>query len=259
MNLRTVTWNIGGGKLLKEGEDPGLMASYTVDGIDVIAAQIAALNPDIVTIQEAHGDDDDNQIAQIAKQLGYKYFIYDAITDSHIDSTYKLGNGLISRFPISDVETGRFLNPELNFELEGRKAFTHDKGYISCKVKIGDTAIYATSLHLIPFRIVGIDFDSDIARQILASVSAEIKDEESNEYRLIQGDFNINSDTVRTYLEELFSTDRLDEVELDQPTTPKERMYDHALYRGLKLGKFSVDSDVLTDHYPVICDFEIEE
>ena len=259
MDLRTVTWNIGGGKLLKDGEDPGLMASYTVDGIDVIARQIAETNPDIATIQEAHGDDGDNQIAQIAKELGYEHFFYDAITDSHIDSTYKLGNGLISRFPISDVQTGRFLNPELNFELEGRKAFTHDKGYGSCTVRIGDIAIYATSLHLIPFRSVGLDFDSDTALQILASVSAELKDKQSSDYRLIQGDFNINSDTVRAYLQDLFGTDKLAEVVLDQPTTPKERMYDHVLYRGLRLRSFSVDSDVLTDHYPVICDFEIEQ
>ncbi len=259
MNLRTITWNIGGGKLLKQGEDPGLMSSYSLDGIDVIAGQIAATNPDIVAIQEAHGNDSDNQIAQIAKELGYEHFFYDAITDSHIDPTYKLGNGLISRFPISNLHTGRFLNPELNFELEGRKAFTHDKGYGSCAIRIGDIAIYATSLHLIPFRSVGLDFDSDPAKEILASVSAELKDEQANEYRLIQGDFNINSDTVRDYLKELFDTDKLDEVALNQPTTPKERMYDHVLYRGLRLGSFSVDSDVLTDHFPVICDFEIEQ
>jgi endonuclease/exonuclease/phosphatase family metal-dependent hydrolase len=259
MNLRTVTWNIGGGKLLKNGEDPGQMASYTVDGMDVIARQIAETNPDIVTIQEAHGDDDDNQVAQIAKELGYEHFFYDAITDSHIDSTYKLGNGLISRFPISDVQTGRFLNPELDFDFEGRKTVTHDKGYGSCKVLIGDIVIYATSLHLISLRIIGLDFDSDTAQQILASVSAELKDEQANEYRLIQGDFNINSNTVRAYLEDLFGTDKLDEVVLNQPTTPVERMYDHVLYRGLRLGSFSVDSGVLTDHYPVICDFEIEQ
>lgn len=259
MNLRTTTWNIGGGKLLKQGEDPELMASYTVDGIGVIAQRIAMTNSDIVTIQEAHGGDGDNQIAQIAKELGYEHFFYDAITVSHIDSTYKLGNGIISRFPISDVQTGRFLNPKLDFELEGRKAFTHDKGYGSCIVKIGDIALYATSLHLIPFRSVGLEFESDTAQLILASVSAELKDEQINGYRLIQGDFNINSDTVRAYLEDLFGADRLDEVVLDQPTTPKMRMYDHVLYRGLKLGGFSVDSNVLTDHYPVTCDFEIEQ
>ncbi len=259
MNLRTITWNIGGGKLLKQGEDPGLMSSYSVDGIDVIAGQIAATNPDIVAIQEAHGNDSDNQIAQIAKELGYEHFFYDAITDSHIDPTYKLGNGLISRFPISNLHTGRFLNPELSFELEGREAFTHDKGYGSCMVKIGGTAIYTTTLHLIPFRSVGLEFDSETAQQILASVSAEVKDEEENEYRLIQGDFNISSDSVRPYLDDLFSAGKLDEVVLDQPTTPKERMYDHVLYRGLKLGGFTINSDVLTDHYPVICDFEVEQ
>lgn len=258
MNLRTVTWNIGGAKLLKQGEDPRLMASYTVDGIGVIARQIAAFNPDIITIQEAHGDHNDNQIALVAKELGYEHFFYDAVSDSHLDSTYKLGNGLISRFPISDVRIGRFLNPGLNFELEGRNAFTHDKGYGSCIVSVGNAEIYVTSLHLIPFSSVGLGFDSDIAQQILASVSAGLKDERANHYRLIQGDFNIHSDRVRKYLEELFNSDGLDEVALDQYTTPKERMYDHVLYRGLHLAGLKVDSNVLTDHYPVVCDFEVE-
>lgn len=256
MRIRTLTWNIGGGKLLEDGKDSGLMSSYNVDGIEEIASQVKAQSPDIITIQEAHGDDSDNQVAQIARELGYEYYFYDAISDSHVDSAYKLGNGLISKFPISNIQTGRFLNPEIYFELEGRKAFKHNKGYGSCDIEIDDKSVHAVSLHLIPFRSVGLEFDSETARNILASVESELKGGHS--YELIQGDFNIHSQTVGSYLNRLFSSNALNEVELNEPTTPKGRMYDHVLYHGLRLEKFTVDSDVKTDHYPVICDFEIE-
>lgn len=254
--LRTLTWNIGGGKLLEKGKDSGLMSSYNVDGIDEIASQIKAHSPDIVTIQEAHGDNNDNQIAQIARELGYAYYFYDATSDSHIDGAYKLGNGLISRFPISNIQTGRFLNPKIHFEIEGREAFTHDKGYVSCDITIDDVTIHATSLHLIPFRSVGLEFDSATAQSILKSVESELSG--SHNYVLIQGDFNIHSQTVKSYLEGLFNSNALGEIELNEPTTPKGRMYDHILYRGLKSKKFIVDSSVKTDHYPVICDLEFE-
>jgi endonuclease/exonuclease/phosphatase family metal-dependent hydrolase len=253
--LKTLTWNIGGGKLLAEGEDPGLMSSYNVDAIEEIASQVKAHNPDIVTIQEAHGDDNDNQVAQIARKLGYTHYFYDPISDSHIDSTYKLGNGLISRFPISDIKKGRFLNPKIHFELEGRKAFTHDKGYGSCNIKIEAKIVYATTLHLIPFRSVGLEFDTAAAQNILKSIEGELSGD--HKYELIQGDFNIHSPVVRSYLPSLFDNNLLDEVELNEPTTPKGRMYDHVLYKGFRLKTSVVDSSVKTDHYPVICNFEV--
>ncbi len=255
--LRTLTWNIGGGKLLEEGKDSGLMSSYNVDGITEIAGQVKGYSPDIITIQEAHGSKNDNQVAQIARELGYTHYFYDAISDSHIDSDYRLGNGLISRYPISNTHIGRFLNPEIHFELEGRKAFTHDKGYGSCDVDIDGVLVHVTSLHLIPFRSVGLEFDSETTKNILSSVEAELRS--SHDYELIQGDFNIHSPTVRNYIKHLFDSNLLDEIELNKPTTPKGRMYDHVLYGGLRFNTFVVDSSVKTDHYPVICDFSLNE
>jgi hypothetical protein len=37
MELKTLTWDIGGGKLLQDGADPLRMASYAKDGLDAIA------------------------------------------------------------------------------------------------------------------------------------------------------------------------------------------------------------------------------
>lgn len=132
---------------------------------------------------------------------------------------------------------------------------THDKGYGSCDITVDGKTIHAVSLHLIPFRKVGLDFDSSVARDILQSVCSELKN--TYEHQLMQGDFNINSPTVRKYLEDLFDSNELNELTLHEPTTPKGQMYDHVLYRGLTLKKSTIDSSVRTDHYPVICTFKL--
>ena len=259
MTLRTLTWNIGGGKFLEHGQDPGLMSSYNIDGIDVIAEQIAQSDAQIITIQEAHGNDDDNQVAHIARKLGYEYFYFDAITDSHIDPSFKLGNGIISKFPMSDVRVGRFYNPDVDFEMEGKRHHTHDKGYVTCTILMNEKAVLVSSVHLIPFKFVGLTFDSDVTKRILSSVSVALQDIHEAPYGLIQGDFNINSAEVKKYVRDLFIDNRMNEITLVEPTTPKDRMYDHVLFKGIELSGLNVDSNVLTDHYPVICDFEIEQ
>jgi hypothetical protein len=45
MILKTMQWNIGGGKLLLEGADPTLLKSYTQDGLDEIIEVIRAQDP----------------------------------------------------------------------------------------------------------------------------------------------------------------------------------------------------------------------
>jgi hypothetical protein len=49
------------------------------------------------------------------------------------------------------------------------------------------------------------------------------------------------------------------EVMLSAPTTPKGKRYDRVMYKGLlKHNGSFVDTDVLTDHYPICSEFEIE-
>lgn len=135
-------------------------------------------------------------------------------------------------------------------------ARTHDKGCGSCDITIGNITIHATTLHLIPFRSVGIEFDSETGKKIISSISSALQNEPNADFQLIQGDFNINANTVSGHFGSLFSANKLSEVVLDGPTTPNERMYDHVLYSGLSLKEVDIDSGVKTDHYPVTCDFE---
>lgn len=255
MKLRTLTWNIGGAKLLVKGADPSLMASYTIDGLSEIKSFLKVEYPDIITLQETHKDDSEDQIKEIADELGYKYFIHDSTSKSHIDTSKKLGHAIISRFPIVEHTTQLFKNPNISVTWEdGSTAQTFDKGFSTCEIDLGSQKISVTTLHLIPFKRFDIQLDSELGRQILNEVSSAITP--ALDKWIIQGDFNISDELLRNYLQPLF-TENVEEVRLTDVTTPKNDRYDHVLFKNLTLINQRIDKSVKTDHYPVITDFEI--
>jgi endonuclease/exonuclease/phosphatase family metal-dependent hydrolase len=250
MQLTTLTWNIGGGMLLKAGADPSRMASYSVDGLNEIKQLLREQSPDIITLQETHKNDSYDQVADIAEALGYEHFVHDSTSRSHIDSTMQLGHGILSRYPIVSHHTGFFENPHITVEWEdGTQATTFDKGYTTCELDIDGTLVSITTLHLIPFKRFNIDLSADAGHEIMANVAASIMT--TAKQWIIQGDFNINGPTLHAYFPALVN-EGLDEVVLSGPTTPKGNKYDHILYRGFTSEKQTIIDTVLTDHYPVI-------
>lgn len=256
MQLKTVTWNIGGGKILKPDADPSLLVSYSEEGLGEIIKTLKQIDADIITLQEAQGNELTNQVAYISEQLGFGNYLYDPTSQSHIDTTQSLGCGIISKHPIIEHRAGYFYNPNIEFDLEGTLVKSHTKGYVQCLINMQDMLIRTTSLHLTPFRRMNIDLDGGVAQKILDSVTDEIRIQD--ECTLIQGDYNIDSETLSSYLKRLFEHGKLSEISLPWPTTPKGRKYDHVLFKGMKLIGFQTYSTVKTDHYPVVCNFEIE-
>ncbi len=180
MELKTLTWNIGGAKLLSPGEDPSLLASYNVEGLADIIAKLTEIDPDIITLQEVEGSTETNQIAYIAERIGREHYFYDTTSASHIDTSQSLGNGIISRYPISEHKAGLFLNPDVEFDLEGQVVKSHDKGYSLGLIDINGFRVRTVSLHLLPFRRMGIELNSNVAKNIYESVAAELKFEDEH-------------------------------------------------------------------------------
>lgn len=255
MILKTLTWNIGGGKLLQEGADPSLMASYTVDGLASVIDVIKHANPDIIALQETQKSTEIDQIKTIAEALGFSYYVHDTTSTSHLDVGSELGHGIISRFPITLHETGFFYNPNLNVTWEdGSIATTFDKGFTNCLIDLGNIQIQASTLHLTPFKRFNIALDSEIGKRMLADVEDKVAT--SSQLYLLQGDFNINSKSLQDHLPRMFE-DGVYEVITNEPTTPKDNTYDHVLFKGMQNTSYSVNTNVLTDHYPIAATFEI--
>jgi endonuclease/exonuclease/phosphatase family metal-dependent hydrolase len=253
MRIKTLTWNIGGGKLLDEGSDPTRLASYSKDGLHEIIELLKVENPDVITLQETQKNDTNDQVQTIADALGYSY-IHDSTSQSHIDTDSQLGHAILTRYEITDHTRGFFTNPEVEIEWEdGSTATSFDKGYSTCTLDVKGRPLTVTTLHLIPFKRFEIDIPSEQSKTILQDVEAKITGDHSP--WLIQGDFNIDSNLLKEYLPRLFDV-HTQEILLQEPTTPKDRKYDHIICRSGNILEHRVISNVLTDHYPVVAEIE---
>jgi endonuclease/exonuclease/phosphatase family metal-dependent hydrolase len=246
--VKTAQWNIGGGKIRNPEADPASPQSYIDDGLETIIDTLEQQNPDIITLQETHEADGYCQPAIIAEALGYQSWVNDQYGESHIDPRYRLGQAIISRFPFDEHDFRFFLNPEYTAEWATR---THDKGVTTVKVQLGSRATFwAQTLHAVPFRAFGVEETSEEAKPVLKDMQAKVLNTK-NSPRILQGDFNLDSASLRKLMPELFEAE-FDEIEQHSITTPRARRYDHILFSGMRAVGSCVIGDQLTDHYPVI-------
>jgi len=254
MLLKTIQWNIGGGKVRK-ANDPA-DGPYVNDGMSRIEEVLKKYDADIVTLQETHADDKVVQAEIIAQVIGLPYSINDIYDRSHIEDGQGLGQAIISRFPIDAHDFKLFFNP--HFQVvgsDGDTLISPDRGVSKCRVTIEkDIRIQAATLHLIPFRKFGVEPLEEKFESLRKKI-ADLASPSSSSF-LLHGDFNFDDSSLKEFLPALFNQN-ISEVLLDDPTTPKGRKYDHVMFRDLKHIRSEVISDVLTDHFPIFSEFEI--
>jgi len=258
MIIRSVQWNVGGCHVCETGRDPLLQSSYSVLDVQYVIKQLKKLRPDVVTLQEIHGNARSNQAEEIAEALGMEFCISDFFSESHIAPGQNLGLAIMSRFAISDHQAVKFNNPRFSGVWAGSSAIvkSHDKGVTSCTIEAGDYYIAVKTLQRVPMRKFGIDPFSPEGKAVFDDVAARLKD--SHTQVLIQGDFNLwkGLPPLSGLIPELVNGGA---HELDQPapTNPTGEWPDRVIYRGLRPVHSEVISDLLTDHFPIIVEFEI--
>ena len=252
MLIRTLHWNIGGGKIRQPDADKTLDASYKTEGFDHLVEVIRRVQPDIVTLAETHANSDLVQAQKIGELAGLPFVRNETFVDSHVEAGQKLGMAVLSRFPITKHSFALFVNPGFIYMRSGKVA--HDKGTLHATLDIGGRDIEVVVTHLTPFRRVNVDPKSPEAHTWLQDVAAKLMP--TLPTVLMQGGFNINEKLLSPFLPELFSAG-MQEVPAEEETTPAGWRYDHILYRGGKNLNQRVLSDALTDHYPVYAEFEL--
>lgn len=254
MELRTVQWNIGGGNIRDLESDPTLMESYQKENLNYVIEKLKAYRPDIVTLQEVHEDEKENQAAIISKELGLPYFVSDIYNASHLNPSKQLNQAIISRFPLKEHSFAFFFNPMYRKVMkDGSEWVSHEKGVTRCVAEVEGREIVIETLHLIPFGKFGADINDESGKKVRASIEDLL--EKEHEPYLIQGDFNYPN--IQTLLPHIYENE-LHEVGGKVGTTPKGNIYDHVLFRGLKQSNNPlIDSTVLTDHYPILSQFEL--
>ncbi|HET9721931.1 MAG TPA: endonuclease/exonuclease/phosphatase family protein [Candidatus Saccharimonadales bacterium] len=248
--LKTIQWNIGGGKILADGKDPSILDSYSEDGLDHIIEVIQKEDPDIVTLQEAH----QSQPFLIARALGYEGWMNHPMSPSHIDKWEKLALGCISKNYIVSTSVDPLTTPAWQAQWEdGSMVTPHQKAVAHYLVDIdGGEPLAVQNLHLFPFRRFGIDLGSAEAAPVLREVEEKVGNWAAP--RIVQGDFNLNNESLKTFLPALFDGG-LEEIVQQEPTTPKGSRPDHVLFSGMTAVSSVVIKEVLTDHYPIVTTF----
>lgn len=257
MNITTVQWNIGGGKIrTDDSTDPDRVDSYCHDGLDSVINTLRSLKPDVITLQEVHKNDQFSQVAEIAKQLDMQYYTEDYYADSHIEPSQKLGHAIISRFPVTDSQFVFFMNPKFQVTWEdGSIATSHDKGLTSCFVNVNGTKLAVATTHLLPFRRFKIAIDSPEAQAVLRDVQQKL--DNGHTPLLLSGDFNINEPSLAKRFT-LLMENGAQEIVQSEPVTPNGHWFDHIFYRGLGLVKSQVVSkDIHSDHFPIATEFSL--
>ncbi|MBT3413026.1 MAG: hypothetical protein HOJ15_00135 [Candidatus Jacksonbacteria bacterium] len=257
MTVKTLQWNIGGAKTRNESAAPAEASSYSIDNLDYIIAIIKESAADIVTLQETHAQKENIQAEEIAKQLGY-FYINDVYAESHLEKDSKLGQSIISKFPLENHSFELFKNPQLELTRpDGEIWESHDKGISSCEAKISDSVTLGIqTAHMVPFRKFDVDPLSDELQEIREDIQSKINIKLRNS--LFQGDFNINDRSLKEFLPNIFKAG-YKEVLLDEPTTPKGRFYDHVVYKNIQHLSSKVLSSAFTDHFPVYSEFKVVE
>ena len=252
--IKTMQWNIGGGRVCQEEADPLLAESYCEDGLGEIIDVLLQEQPDIVTLQETHESEDIRQAEIIAVEADYNFWVNDTYDESHIQRGQRLGQAVLSRYPLSAHQFIPFTNPCLSkVDDKGVRRVSHDKGLTKCSIELPDRRkLLVETFHMTPFHFFDVELTSEAGSMALAELDSLLDD--GQRLRLIQADFNIDAANVLSYFPALQARGFLEVVQAE-PTSPKEKRLDHVVYAGMRAIRSTVRRDVRTDHYPVITDF----
>jgi endonuclease/exonuclease/phosphatase family metal-dependent hydrolase len=254
MIIRCVQWNIGGGKITDEKSDRSDDLSYSKNDLDYIVNILKSLNPDIITLQEVHVNGV-NQAELIAKELNMQNLSYDKYDKSHLEEGQWLSQAIITRFPIESHDFIFFTNPNVDVHFGNKVGKSHDKGITSVTLNINGEFLAVKTLHMIPFRRTGLKPNDPIFEKQNSELDSRLDSKDKK--ILVQADFNYDSESLSDFINSV-KDKKINEVIQTEPTTPEGQRYDHVLFRGIELTTSKVIKEALTDHLPIVSEFELK-
>ncbi len=248
--MRIATWNIGGSFISSDQKN-----KYDLENIDYFIDELKSINPDIVCFQEIHVSKKNDQPKIIANALDFKYFKTFSIADSHLKNNEKLSISIISRFQIVSSKFNMLSNPNLQFIWRGKKAFSHDKGFLEAVVNYNGIDIRILSGHMIPFRKFGKNFLDGKFKEIRNQIEKIILNNEMPE--IICADMNFDGE-IDKLIPNVFGNG-FKFILGDKSTTPKGKKYDKIIIS--KEWK-SANSNIIegkADHFLCFADVELND
>lgn len=166
---------------------------------------------DILSLSEIHleGKDKSEMVRQIAEALEMPYYTSLALSQSHLDTSKKMGMAVISRYPITKQEEFAIPSPGLEVDRpNGEHWKMFDKGGQRVYMDINGTTISLVNFSYFPFHHFNRRVDepefTPLRQQLLEVLLAE-----SDTPTIVTGDFNCKGLLVADAFKELFTDDTL--------------------------------------------------
>lgn len=211
------------------------------------AEKIRFHDADICGLNEVRGagpiDGYTDQLKEINDNLGFNVFFAQAIK---VEGTSPYGNALVSKFPFKSAETIHI--PDVKIKMPGKNYESRCvlKAIIDCDGK--EICILVCHMGLTPKQ-----------RKNAVKTICKIIDKIDLPI-VLMGDFNTtpNDKVLLPLYERLCDTD--DKAEINGFPTyasfdPKEKI-DYIFYRGLELLNVKTISEIYSDHFPIIAEFQ---
>lgn len=218
--------------------------------IDLFADSIKQFAPDVCGLNEVRGagplDGYTDQTNALGDRLGYNRYFAEAIK---VRGENPYGNAIVSRYPIVTADTVAIPDPEVK-RAGGR--------YESRCVLDVTLDVDRHALRVLVCHIGLVDDEAKNAVKTLCDIL-----DKTDTPVVLMGDFNLTPDNpiLAPLFERLEDTDAYAETPGEYTFAsydPKIKI-DYLLFRGLKCRSVETVSEVISDHFPIIAEFEFDE
>lgn len=206
---------------------------------DAYANYIKESGADIVGLNEIYS----GQEKELAQRLGfYSYFAYGYLEDSR-----PFGNGIVSRYLLTDCETIVIPDPEVK-KYDG---YYEPRCVLACKVQTGEGALNVNITHF------GLNPDEqENAVETLAGLIHQ-------KNYILAGDLNVKPDNgiLKIFKEALCDSEMyFDGEKFSFPSDEPNRKIDYIFAgAGVKIISSDIPAVVISDHRPITAQIEIGE
>ncbi len=246
MSLTIATWNIAGARPIRSSD----VFDYEGEDVGYFVEKLKTINPDIVCLQETHMNATRSVAKEIAEKLGGYSYYETAMSPSHVDEEYELGNAILAKENALSNKSFIFPYPSFELYLPGNKpAARHDKRFQLNYFNFG----LVVNLQMLPLKFLGTPYDS-VSGKEFASNMEDVLIDHLEKPLLFCGDFN--TENAPTLYERLLKRMGMKNALPNIPTRPNGKRSDYIFYSdNFRL----VDSSIIetnTDHYLCWARFE---
>ena len=252
--IRIASWNIAGARRMQS------LKQFDYSGVDIeyFVNCLKEIDADIICLQESHTNDEQSVAQDIAALLGGMPFVYNvAVSPSHIDNAFSLGNAILSKTELTHIRDIQYPYPDFDlFFKDGRPAAVHQK---MIQIYKYNNAMIANT-QMLPLGIFGKSYASGDGARLAAAIEQLLLDNLTSPL-IFCGDMNF--DAPHTIYPNLYKQLELNEALPDTLTRPNKTMAkqtpDHIVISS-NLAVIQADVvEVEADHYLCYADIIISD